>query len=55
MSLEPVFKYFSEIFNTKIYFYKDRINNEIIEKTKKINSGEIFLENIRFHKEEEIR
>lgn len=54
MSLEPVFKYFSEIFNTKIYFYKDKINNEIIEKTKKINSGEIFfLENIRFHKEEE--
>ena len=55
MSLEPVFKYFSEIFNTKIYFYKDKINNEIIEKTKQINSGEIFfLENIRFHKEEEL-
>ena len=55
LSLKPVYEYFKNHLNTNIHFFEDDINEQTIEFSKKLNSGDIlFLENIRFSKEEEL-
>ena len=54
MSLMPVFKYLQSKLETKIYFFKEKIDNMAVDVSKKLKPGEIlFLENIRFFAEEE--
>ena len=51
LSLKPVYEYFKNHLNTNIHFFEDDINEQTIEFSKKLNSGDIlFLENIRFSK-----
>ncbi|HPC31007.1 MAG TPA: phosphoglycerate kinase [Candidatus Paceibacterota bacterium] len=53
-SLEPVARYLEKILKTKVYFVSFRNFKELKEKTQEFKNGElIFLENIRFFKEEE--
>ena len=55
LSLKPVYEYFKNHLNTNIHFFEDDINEQTIDFSKKLNSGDIlFLENIRFSKEEEL-
>ena len=54
MSLKPIFNYLQKKLDGKIYFFKDKINEEAIKASHKLNAGEVLLiENIRFFKEEE--
>ena len=54
LSLKPIFEYLKKKIDNKIYFYKDKIDINAINASKKLKSGEILLiENIRFFKEEE--
>ena len=54
LSLSPVFRYLKRKIDSKIFFYNGEINEEAKDKSKKLKKGEIlFLENIRFFKEEE--
>ena len=54
LTLKPIFEYLKKRVKTNIFFFDDRIDIQAIEASKKIKSGEIlFLENIRFFKEEE--
>lgn len=54
LSLQPIFNYLEKNLDGKIYFYKNKIDNEAISATNKLKPGEILLiENIRFFKEEE--
>ena len=54
LSLAPIFEYLKKKIDTKIFFYDGEINDEAEDKSKKLKKGEIlFLENIRFFKEEE--
>ncbi len=54
MSLKPVLEYLEKKLNSKIYFFKEKINDAAIDASKKLKGGEILLiENIRFFKEEE--
>ncbi len=53
-SLEPVARYLEKILKTKVYFVSFRNFKELEEKTQEFKDDElIFLENIRFFKEEE--
>ena len=55
LSLEPIAHILEKILNTKVHFSNEITGLAIIEKSNKINSGEILLiENIRFHKDEEL-
>ena len=54
LSLKPIFEYLKKKIDNKIYFYKDKIDINAINASKKLKSGEILLiENIRFFSEEE--
>ena len=54
LSLSPIFRYLKRKIDSKIFFYNGEINEEAKDKSKKLKKGEIlFLENIRFFKEEE--
>ena len=53
LSLKPIFKYLEKNLDGKIYFYGKNIDDEAINVSKKLKSGEVLLiENIRFFKEE---
>ena len=53
LSLKPIFKYLEKKLDGKIYFYEKNIDDEAINVSKKLKSGEVLLiENIRFFKEE---
>ena len=55
LSLKPVVSILENLLNVKVHFSSKSIGSNVIEKSKKINSGEILLlENIRFHKDEEL-
>lgn len=55
LSLKPVSLVLENLLKVKVHFSSESIGSSVIEKSKKINSGEILLlENIRFHKEEEL-
>ena len=55
LSLEPISQILEKLLNTKVHFSNEITGLAIIEKSNKINSGEILLiENIRFHKDEEL-
>ena len=55
LSLEPVSHILEKLLNTKVYFSSEIVGLTIFEKSNKINSGEVLLiENIRFHKDEEL-
>ena len=54
LSLNPIFDYFKKNLKEKIYFYKNDMDNNAVEASNKLASGEVLLfENIRFFKEEE--
>ena len=54
LSLYPVFLYLKKKLKTNLFFYKNKIDHDAIEASKKLKPGEIlFFENIRFFKEEE--
>ena len=54
MSLKPVLEYFEKKLGSKIYFFKEKIDNGAVDASKKLKGGEVLLiENIRFFKEEE--
>ena len=54
LSLKPIASILENLLNSKVYFSKDSYGTAVIEKSKKIKSGEVLLlENIRFNKEEE--
>jgi len=54
LSLEPIAPILENLLNSKVYFSNESFGSKIIEKSKKIKSGEVLLlENIRFNKEEE--
>ena len=54
LSLYPVFLYLQKKLRTNLFFYKNKIDHDAIEASKKLKPGEIlFFENIRFFKEEE--
>ena len=54
LSLRPVLTVLENLLNSKVYFSQENHGLPVIEKSKKIKSGEVLLlENIRFNKEEE--
>ncbi len=54
MSLKPVLEYLEKKLGSKIYFYKEKIDQRAVDASKKLKGGEVlFIENIRFFKEEE--
>ncbi len=54
LSLNPIFDYLQKSLNTKVYFYKDNIDQKAIDASNNLKQGEVLLiENIRFFKEEE--
>ncbi len=55
LTLEPIAKKLSKLLNKNVIFLNDVIGNQIVEKSKNICNGEVLLlENLRFHKEEEL-
>jgi len=54
LSLKPLIPILENLLNSKIYFSNESYGPAVIEKSKKIKSGEVLLlENIRFNKQEE--
>ena len=54
LSLKSIAPILENLLDSKVYFFNESYGSEIIEKSKKIKSGEVLLlENIRFNKEEE--
>ena len=54
LSLKPIAPILENLLNSKVYFSNESCGSTVIEKSKKIKSGEVLLlENIRFNKEEE--
>ena len=54
LSLKPVFEYLKKNLSKKIVFYDKNIDDNAVSCSKNLKTGEIlFLENIRFFKEEE--
>ena len=54
LSLKPITPILENLLNSKVYFSNESCGSTVIEKSKKIKSGEVLLlQNIRFNKEEE--
>ena len=54
LSLNPIFNYLKKNFKEKIYFYQNGFDENAVDASNKLASGEmLLLENIRFFKEEE--
>ena len=54
LSLRPVTPILKNLLNSEVYFSEENYGPNVIDKSKKIKSGEVLLlENIRFNKEEE--
>jgi len=55
LSLEPIAKKLKISLNQNVYFSKKTIGTETVERSKNISNGEVLLlENLRFHKGEEL-
>ena len=55
LTLEPIAEKLRNLLSKKVFFLNETIGSNVIEKSKKISNGEILLlENLRFHKEEEL-
>ena len=55
LTLEPIAKKLARLLKQNVIFFNETIGLKVIEKSKKISNGEILLlENLRFHKEEEL-
>ena len=55
LSLEPIAKKLKDLLNKNVFFLDKNFGIEVVEKSKKISNGDILvLENLRFHKEEEL-
>jgi phosphoglycerate kinase len=55
LSLEPIAKKLKNLLNKNVFFLDKTVGLEVVEKSKKISNGDILLlENLRFHKEEEL-
>ena len=53
LSLRPVTPILKNLLNSEVYFSEENYGPNVIDKSKKIKSGEVLLiENIRFNKEE---
>ena len=54
LSLKPITPILEDLLNSKVYFSNESYGSRVVEKSKKIKSGEVLLlENIRFNKHEE--
>ena len=54
LSLKPLVPILKNLLNTQVYFSNESYGASVVDKSKKIKSGEVLLlENIRFNKEEE--
>ena len=54
LSLKPITPILENLLNSKVYFSNESFGPKVMEKSKKIKSGEVLLlENIRFNKHEE--
>ena len=54
LSLKPITPILENLLNSKVYFSNENFGPKVMEKSKKIKSGEVLLlENIRFNKHEE--
>tara|TARA_S200000501_G_scaffold98344_1_gene91663 strand:- start:239 stop:1432 length:1194 start_codon:yes stop_codon:yes gene_type:complete len=54
LSLNPIFNYLKKKFKEKIYFYQNGFDDNAVDASSKLASGEMLLfENIRFFREEE--
>ena len=55
LTLEPIAKKLKKLLNQNVIFLNETIGIKVVEKSKAISNGEILLlENLRFHKEEEL-
>jgi phosphoglycerate kinase len=55
LSLKPIAKKLSDLLKKKVIFLNGTVGSKIVEESKKISNGEVLLlENLRFHKEEEL-
>ena len=55
LSLEPIAKKLKDLLNKNVFFLDKTVGIEVVEKSKKISNGDVLvLENLRFHKEEEL-
>ena len=55
LTLEPIALKLKKLLSEKVTFLNETIGLNVIEKSKKISNGEVLLlENLRFHKEEEL-
>jgi len=55
LTLEPIAKKLKNLLNQNVIFLNETIGTKAIKESKKISNGEILLlENLRFHKEEEL-
>ena len=55
LTLQPIAIKLKNLLNEKVTFLDETIGLNVVEKSKKISNGEILLlENLRFHKEEEL-
>ena len=53
LSLRPIFEYINKCYPNKVFFSEDCISDDSIQKSQKLNRGEILiLENLRFYKQE---
>ena len=54
LSLKPIAQILKNLLNTKVHFSDESYGSAVVDKSKKIKTGEVLLlENIRFNKEEE--
>ena len=55
LSLEPIAKKLKYLLNKNVFFLNKTVGKEVVEKSKEISNGDILiLENLRFHKDEEL-
>tara|TARA_B110000438_G_scaffold289101_1_gene323298 strand:+ start:2727 stop:3923 length:1197 start_codon:yes stop_codon:yes gene_type:complete len=55
LTLKPISKKLENLLDQKVFFLNKVIGSKVIEESKKLSNGEILLlENLRFHKEEEL-
>ena len=55
LSLKPIAAILENLLNAKVHFSDSNLGSTVIEKSKKINAGEVLLlENLRFNNEEEL-
>ena len=55
LTLKPIAKKLANLLNQNVFFLNETIRLKVVERSRKISNGEVLLlENLRFHKEEEL-